>query len=463
MYLGTRFAIASESYLATRTGYEVYKTGGNAVDAIAAASIVLTYVLPHLGGVGGDFLALVHRGGRIEAVVGFGWAPKGVPKRPPRRGLQSAVVPGYVAGLYELHRRHGSLPWERVVDTALEAMEKATMHPSLVSAIEKSRDLLVADPGGSIYLGLPQRPGAPYRIEPLLRLWRKLRDSPLSFYDEVARDVAELGYFEVEDFASYRPEVKEAIGVEYGGWAIYEAPPPSLGFAVLLALKLTPIAKEPFSYVRIKNVVSALKKAHWARDKFLHDGEVPVKDLLEGRIELGQAEAPEPTPGTTYLAAADREVVVSAIQSLYYPFGSGFTEPKWGVTFNNRASDFTTAPNDAAPRKRPAHTLSAVVMERGGEVYALGASAGHYRPAIYVQLIQNIITYGMDPRRAVWAPRFIWLRGDEVQAEEGWEPGPGVHLIKYPSRLGIAALAAKTKDGAVAVADIRGDGLALGE
>jgi len=42
----------------------------------------------------------------------------------------------------------------------------------------------------------------------------------------VARDVAELGYFEVEDFASYRPEVKEAIGVEYGGWAIYEAPPP---------------------------------------------------------------------------------------------------------------------------------------------------------------------------------------------------------------------------------------------
>jgi gamma-glutamyltranspeptidase/glutathione hydrolase len=226
VYLGTRFAIASESYLATRTGYEVYKTGGNAVDAIAAASIVLTYVLPHLGGVGGDFLALVHRGGRIEAVVGFGWAPKGVPKRPPRRGLQSAVVPGYVAGLYELHRRHGSLPWERVVDTALEAMEKATMHPSLVSAIEKSRDLLAADPGGWIYLGLPQRPGAPYRIEPLLRLWRKLRDSPLSFYDEVARDVAELGYFEVEDFASYRPEVKEAIGVEYGGWTIYEAPPP---------------------------------------------------------------------------------------------------------------------------------------------------------------------------------------------------------------------------------------------
>jgi gamma-glutamyltranspeptidase/glutathione hydrolase len=157
-----------------------------------------------------------------------------------------------------------------------------------------------------------------------------------------------------------------------------------------------PIAKEPFSYARIKNVVSVLKKAHWARDKFPHDREVPVKDLLEGRIEPGQAEAPEPTPGATYLATADTEVVVSAIQSLYYPLGSSITEPKLGVTFNNIASDFTTA-----PRKRPAHTLSAVVMERGGEVYALGTSAGHYRLAIYVQLIQNIVTYSMDPRKAV--------------------------------------------------------------
>jgi gamma-glutamyltranspeptidase/glutathione hydrolase len=104
---------------------------------------------------------------------------------------------------------------------------------------------------------------------------------------------------------------------------------------------------------------------------------------LEGRIELGNAEALEPTLGDTYLATADREVVVSAIQSLYYPFSSGITEPKWGITFNNRASDFTMAPNDAVPRKRLAHTLLAVVTKWGGEVYALGASVGYYRPATY--------------------------------------------------------------------------------
>jgi gamma-glutamyltranspeptidase/glutathione hydrolase len=74
-------------------------------------------------------------------------------------------------------------------------------------------------------------------------------------------------------------------------------------------------------------------------------------------LSWGNAEAPEPTPGTTYLVATDREVVVSAIQSLYYPFGSGITEPKWGITFNNRASDFTTSPWRLTMRRRKRWSL----------------------------------------------------------------------------------------------------------
>jgi len=68
----------------------------------------------------------------------------------------------------------------------------------------------------------------------------------------------------------------------------------------------------------------------------------------------------------------------------------------------------------------------------------------------------------MTPRDAVWAPRFIWLGSDEVQAEEGYEQGPGVQPVKYPSRLGVAALAYKGLDHVGAVADIRGDGVAIG-
>ncbi|WP_333638732.1 gamma-glutamyltransferase [Pyrobaculum aerophilum] len=462
MYIGTEFAIATESFLASRAGYEVYKKGGNAADAVVAASAVLTYTLPHLGGVGGDFLAVVHKGDRAESVLGLGWAPHKIPDRPPRRGIQSAVVPGYIAGLVEFHKRYGALPWGEVIGTALDFMRKATVHPSLAAAIERHRDLLASDPGGRLYLALPLEPGAPYKIEPLLKLWGVLRDNPLLFYDEIARDLEQYGYFELDDFLKYRPEVKPPVFINYDGWVIYEAPPPSLGFVVLLTVKLSQPVKSPFSYARIKNTVAALRKAHWARDAYLHDGEVPVYDILSGGVQLGEADKPEPTPGTTYLAAGDKELTVSAIQSLYYPFGSGFTDLKWGITFNNRASDFTTGLNRPAPRKRPSHTLSAVVMVKEGEAWALGASAGHYRPAIYAQLIQNVIWYGMSPREAILAPRFIWTGGWEVQAEEGWEAGLGVTIVKYPSRMGVAAALRKRNNYIAAVADIRGDGLALG-
>jgi len=159
-------------------------------------------------------------------VLGLGWASRRVPERPPARGLQSAVVPGYVAGLYELHKRYGAFEWGRVVDVALDAMAQATMHPSLVSAIEKSEALLRGDPGGRVYLELPRRPGAPYRIEPLLRLWERLRDGPLSFYDEVAEDVVALGHFEPEDFKLYRPEVRRPISVKLGDAVVTRRRPP---------------------------------------------------------------------------------------------------------------------------------------------------------------------------------------------------------------------------------------------
>lgn len=462
MYIGQKFAITTESYLASRTGYDVYKRGGNAVDALTAASIVLTYTLPHLGGVGGDFLALVSEDGNVKVVMGLGWAPTNVPQRPPERGLQSAVVPGYLAGIYEMHSRYGALKWEEVVKTAVEAMEEATLHPSFAEALQRYRTLLAADRGGRIYLQLPTEAGSPYRIEPLLRLWRRLMENPMAFYDEVAKDFEKLGHFTTDDFSKFKAEVRDPLALKLGDFYIYEAPPPSLGFAVLLAVKLSTPGDSPLGLARMRSIVEALKKAHWARDRYLHDGPVPVEEILDGKIPLGEANRPEPTYDTTYLAAVDRDFVVSAIQSLYYPFGSGVTEPTWGITLNNRASCFTTGLNKAEPRKRPANTLSAVIMRKEDSTYALGASAGHYRPAIYTQLIQNIAVYNMDIKNAVWSPRFIWTGGEQVRAEEGWEKGPGVEIVKYPSRLGVASAAYTDGKKAAAVADIRGDGIAIG-
>ncbi|MEL9989972.1 MAG: gamma-glutamyltransferase [Thermoproteus sp.] len=461
MSWGTSIAVASESFQATYLGIKVYEAGGNPGDVAVAVSLALSYLLPHLNGLGGDFLALYEKAGSVRAILGLGWAPKGISTRPPQTGLRSAVVPGYIAGLWELHRALGSMEWSKLVNMVVDFLERhAVVHPSLAYALSKTE---LEGPGAKIYEAVPKTAGAPYRLGPLLELYRLAAEyGPQGLYEALAESLSG-DYFDKEDLIQFKAEVRDPISIEYGGWTLYEAPPPSLGFAVLLTLKLArgQLPKSPLSYSRIRAVVAAARRAHWARDRYLGDVPVPLDDILSGRIQLGEAEAPTPTPGTTYFAVASKEVVISAIQSLYHNFGSRYVEGRWGVVLNNRASDFTTGPNAPAPRKRPAHTLSALLAVRGGEVAALGSSAAHYRPVVYAQLAQNLIDYSMDPRKVVWAPRFIWTGGWHVVAERGYEEGPDVEVVDYPSRLGVAALALRGDKALAAVADIRGDGLAL--
>ncbi|MEZ0318815.1 MAG: hypothetical protein ABWK05_02320 [Pyrobaculum sp.] len=112
-----------------------------------------------------------------------------------------------MASLAEFHKKSGNLEWSKAVDLALGFMRQATTHPSLVDAVRKNRELLERDPGGRVYLELTEY-GAPYRIEPLLKLWQRLRDDPWRFYDEVAQDISKMGHFDEEDFKKYKPEVR---------------------------------------------------------------------------------------------------------------------------------------------------------------------------------------------------------------------------------------------------------------
>ena len=461
MSWGRSIAVASESFQATYLGVKIFEMGGSAGDVAVGVSLALTYLLPHLNGLGGDFLALYERTGSVKAVLGLGWAPSGVPERPPELGLRSAVVPGYVRGLWELHKALGSMEWGKLVGYVIDFLERrAVVHPSLAESLSKTP---LEGPGAKFYASIPREAGAPYKLEGLLHLYRVLADhGPDGFYEALTESLSG-DYFTKEDLTQYRAEVRDPIALEYKGWTLYEAPPPSLGFAVLLTVRLSgdELPRDPFSYGRIRAVVKAARKAHWARDRYLGDAPAPIDKLLGGEVELGEAEAPRPTPGTTYLAVADREVSISAIQSLYYNFGSRYVEGRWGVVLNNRASDFTTGVNAAAPRKRPAHTLSAIVAVKGDQTAVLGSSAAHYRPVVYAQLVQNLVDYSMDPRRVVWSPRFIWVGGWKAVAERGYEAGPDVEFVDYPSRLGVAALAIRRGASLAAVADIRGDGAAL--
>jgi gamma-glutamyltranspeptidase/glutathione hydrolase len=148
------------------------------------------------------------------------------------------------------------------------------------------------------------------------------------------------------------------------------------------------------------------------------------------------AGAPErPTPDgsgdTVYLCVVDKDGnAVSYIQSLFASFGSGRMVPGTGITLHNRGSLYSldaAHPNIVAPRKRPFHTLSpAMVLNADGSVYmTLGSPGGDGQPQTIVQMLNNVVLFGMTPQRAVEAPRFRAYQNGRVSIE----PGPADSVL----------------------------------
>jgi len=171
---------------------------------------------------------------------------------------------------------------------------------------------------------------------------------------------------------------------------------------------------------------------------------------------------------TTFFTVVDSEgYMLLGIQSLFYPFGSGLTEPRYQVTLNARASCFTLregVPNTLGPGKRPLNTLSAVILEdpSGERVIGLGLSGGHLRPQMHALLVTSIIDYGMDIEEAINHPRGAWIPGTKrivvdrgmatsLRVPEGFEVVEG--------RVGVASAAEIEKRTARLSTDWRGDGL----
>ena len=125
---------------------------------------------------------------------------------------------------------------------------------------------------------------------------------------------------------------------------------------------------------------------------------------------------------TEYVAAADSEGnLVSFIQSNFMGFGSGVVEPETGIILQNRGHLFSldeNHPNCIGPHKRCVHTLMPGMIFRDGKPYAaLGLKGGHVQPQVQVQIISNLIDFGMTPQEAISAPRFNHIEGAKVGLE----------------------------------------------
>ena len=504
-----RGMVASEHPLASYVGARVLEGGGSAVDASVAVAMTLSVVLPHLGGIGGDFFALVRTpNGDTVFIDGSGPSPRGLTtdllrargySSMPIHGPHTVTVPGFIDALRLMWEKLGSTEWRELVEPARRiASEGFPTSRSFARASSSLKSLEGPGSGvpGDLLGALPTRAGEEARFPGLARALGEIAEDPRSFYEgPIAESIVEAlaghgGVLGLEDLRSYRAGLGAPLRLDAAGCSFLEMPPPTQGVStlhMLYSLDRVEAPPNPKSWERVRLLYSLSLPVYRLRDSYVTDPsfmEVSGSDLLSQEI-LQYLEESWKSPGlssaaplgsrpggdTTFFAVADSEGgLVAGIMSLFHPFGSRIAVPRYQFFLNNRGSSFTLErghANRLEPGKRTLHTLSAVIADCGDETLVVGTSGGHYRPQIHYWILSNMLAYNMSPAESVYWPRALVDPGTgAVTVEEGIEHGTledaEIRRLPHPSRTGVAAILKVRGRVLEAHTDLRGDGIPVG-
>jgi gamma-glutamyltranspeptidase/glutathione hydrolase len=453
---GRHGMVAAAHPLAVQIGLDILEEGGTAVDAAIAVNAALGFLEPVSCGIGGDLFAIVWdaESGKLYGLNGSGRAPLAldaseVEPNPdgtiPLYSPYSWSVPGTVDGWFALHGRFGKLPMAALLAPAIRTAEEGEPVPQIIAAAwRRGAEIFGAMPGfESTFMpgGRAPAEGELFRNPDLAKSYRLIAERGReSFYEGtiaeaiVAFSEKHGGFFSMEDFRRHTSEWLQPISTTYRGVTLYELPPNGQGLAALQMLNilenfdLQAMGRESALFWHL--MTEAKKLAFEDRARYYADPEfvdIPVAGLLSkeyGReraalIDLERAsrrlEAGEPRLNrgdTTYLAVADeRGNMVSLIQSNYTGFGSGYVVEGWGFGIQNRGSLFNLDPESAnylEPGKRPFHTIiPAFAMRDGRPWLAFGVMGGSMQPQGHVQILVNLVDFGMNLQEAGDAPRFF--------------------------------------------------------
>ncbi|MCP1728536.1 gamma-glutamyltranspeptidase/glutathione hydrolase [Natronospira proteinivora] len=445
---------ATSQPLATQAALRVLRSGGSAVDAAIAANAVLCVVEPTGAGLGGDLFAMLWDPNE-KAITGLN-ASGGAPtagtrswfegkghERIPDQGPLSISVPGAVGGWFALHEKHGRLPMSEVLATAVSLAEEG-FPVSEVIAEEWAREgeRLAEQPGfAATFLpsGRAPRKGERFRNPALARLLGQIGENgeQVFYQGPVARSMAETvqqagGLLAEQDLAGYKAQWVEPVSVDFQGKTVWQLPPNGQGLVAAQMLKLL----EPWdlksagfgSPDHVHLLVEAKKLAFADRARFYADPDferVPVQGLLDEAYLNERRTLIDPTKAarsvsageprldagdTVYLTVADESgMMVSLIQSNYMGMGSGVVPVGLGFSLQNRGALFSLQPghpNVIAPGKRPFHTIMPGFVTRDGEPWlSFGVMGGAMQPQGQVQILLNLLVFGMNLQAAGDAPR----------------------------------------------------------
>jgi gamma-glutamyltranspeptidase/glutathione hydrolase len=460
----TTAAVAAADSYGADTAAEILAAGGNAVDAAVAVAFTLAVTYPEAGNLGGGGFATVWFQGKAcfldyrerapgSATAGMYLDARGeVIPDASTVGAGAAGVPGTVAGLWELHRHFGKLPWRTDLAPAIRYAHDGFLVSSMLVAM---RDEEVRELRGRTnflsYFGTLRKDATFRQPELQATLERIAADGPGGFYGgrTAALIVAEMarshGHIAAADLKAYKPVWRAPLEGDWAGYRVITAPPPSsggIGLLSLLAMKadLAPdFAGVPLNSAQYVHLLAEIEKRVFAdRAEYLGDPDfvrVPITELLDPAYLARRARevstgAPTPTqavqPGlslhhnTTHFSIVDRDGnAVSNTYTLNDDFGSGQVVTGAGFLLNNEMDDFSAKPgaaniygvvggaaNAIAPGKTPLSTMTPTILTQGGRVaLVIGTPGGSRIMTSIFQVLCDWHDFRMPLKDAVAAPR----------------------------------------------------------
>ncbi|MFN0195203.1 MAG: gamma-glutamyltransferase [Planctomycetaceae bacterium] len=441
--------VATSHPLAAQVGVDILQSGGNAADAAIAASAMMGLVEPMSCGIGGD-LFLIYWDAKTQKLYGLnasGRSPYALNRKIfeekglaeiPDTGPLSWSVPGCVDGWEMLRAKFGSKSFAETLKPAIDYGENGFPVPEVIAGYWAG-----AVPGlkewpdsAATYLVEDRAPreGELFKNPRLAATYRLIAEQGRdAFYKGsiaeriVAFSQSNGGYFSREDFADHTSNWIDPVSTNYRGYDVWQLPPNGQGIAVLQILNLLEaydvksMGRNSVDFIHL--FVEAKKLAYADRAKYYADPdfqELPVASLISKAYAQKRRKLIDPNRAaidvpagdpftaqadTIYLTVVDKDRnCCSLIQSNFYGFGSMVTPGDVGFVLQNRGSLFSldeTHWNRLEPHKRPFHTIiPAFVTKDGKPWFSFGVMGGDMQPQGQVQVLVNMIDFGMNVQAA---------------------------------------------------------------
>ena len=466
---GKNGIVVSTQHEASEVGLQILKQGGNAVDAAVAVGYALAVTDPCCGNIGGGGFMLIHLASGKDTFINFReTAPLAATQNMylnkqgkvisglSTKGYLAVAVPGTVKGLEHALSQYGTMTRKEVMSPAIKLAEKGfVLQSGDINILSSSTSKFAQQPEiAKIFL---KNGKVPYRVEDrlvqkdLARTLKLITElGPDAFYKgTIAQQIVKAsnangGILTKADFANYTVDETQPLRCNYRGYEIISAPPPGGGVTLCQMLNILegyPLGKLGFHSVgSLHPMLEAMLYAYADRNRYLGDPKFvnnPVKQLLskeyaariQTRILPNRATPPKQIyssittsegTNTTHYSIQDRYGnAVAVTYTINSYFGAGVIAAQTGFFLNNEMDDFSSSPgvpnqfglvqgnaNAIQPGKRPLSSMSPTIITKNSKVFMVtGSPGGSTIPTTILQIITNVIDYGMNINQAVNAPR----------------------------------------------------------